>query len=97
MSIMINGERRSLDRIGWLAFIIIMLAIQFLVVFDPEIEYKEVTVHHGDTLEAITLKNTDIPWRGDIRKLISKTREVNDADLGTIYPGQKLKIAVYKK
>ena len=99
MSIMINGQRRSLERVKNIAWAVFFAAVVFIVSLpsDPAMEFKSVTVHSGDTLENIILNNSDIPWGGDIRKLISKTREVNDVDLGTIYPGQEIKIAVYKK
>lgn len=99
MSIIINEQRRSLHRLENIAAVIFFAAAIFVVSLpsDPAMEFKSVTVHSGDTLENIILDNSDIPWGGDIRKLISKTREVNDADLGTIYPGQEIKIAVYKK
>ena len=98
-TIMINGQKRSLQRvknIAWALFFAALVIVPSLP-SDPDIGQQEVTVHYVDTSEGIILNNSDIPWGGHIQNLIIKTKEVNDVDLGTIYPGQKLKIAVYKK
>ena len=98
-SITINGERRSLRRLENIAWVVFFVAVLFVpsLPSDPAMEFKSVTVHHGDTLESIILNNSDIPWGGHIQNLIIKTKEVNSADLNTIYPGQEIRIAVYKK
>ena len=99
MYITINGKKRSLNRVIGFGIIVMIMATQFIFGrLDPTIGYREVTVQPGDTLESIIYENTDIPWRGNIRNLVYETKEVNsDTDLTTIYPGQKIVIAIYKK
>ena len=98
-SITINGQKRSLERVKNIAWAMFFAAVLFVpsLPSDPEIGYQEVTVHYGDTLESILLANTDIPWGGHIQNLIIKTKEANSENLNTIYPGQQIRIAVYKK
>lgn len=98
-TITINGERRSLERVKNIAWALIFAALVIVpsLPSDPAMDYKSVTVHYGDTLEGIILNNSDIPWGGHIQNLIIKTKEANKANLDTIYPGQEIRIAVYKK
>lgn len=98
-SITINGQKRSLERVKNIAWALFFAAVLFVpsLPSDPAMDFKNVTVHHGDTLENIILENSDIPWGGHIQNLIIRTKEVNKANLDTIYPGQQIRIAVYKK
>lgn len=95
MSIEINGKKRSLKRV------IVLAVITMILVFDyattPTVGYETVKIEKGDTLESIICENTEIPWRGNLQNLIIKTKEVNSINLDTLYPGDKVVIAVYKK
>lgn len=95
MSIMINGKRRSMKRVIVLAVITMILLFDYATT--PTVGYETVKIQQGDTLESVICENTEIPWRGNLQNLIIKTKEVNSINLDTLYPGDKVVIAVYKK
>ena len=95
MSIMINGKRRSMKRVIVLAVITMILLFDYATT--PTVGYETVKIQQGDTLESVICENTEIPWRGNLQNRIIKTKEVNSINLDTLYPGDKVVIAVYKK